>query len=155
MQAALVMRDQLGHAGDRHAHHAHPFAGGRANIQRPRQVARDGRAMHAEECVRNSIPEYFPLRSLVPLQKAWTRISGKHTILWQRLGNNVHRPRRREVAKHDLEHEANGRINILLRRSEVAKLIHSGVLRDELVLVSLAAATAINLAARERPLLRW
>ena len=39
MQAALVMRDQLGHAGDRHAHQAVAPVGGRANVQRPRQEA--------------------------------------------------------------------------------------------------------------------
>ena len=148
------MRDPLGHAGDRHAHQVLSAAGGRANIQRPRHEACDGCAMHAEERVRNSIPEHFPPRCLVPLQKVWTRVSGKHTIIWQCLWESVHRPRRREVAKQDLHQEANGRISILLRRLEGAKLIHNSVLHEELVLVSLAAATGINLAVRERPLSR-
>ena len=87
------------------------------------------------ERIRNSVTKYFAPRCSVPLQKAWARVRGKHTIPWQSLGEDVRRPRRREVAKQELVQEEDGQVDVLPRRFEVAKVFHSGVLCDELVLL--------------------
>ena len=57
------------------------------------------------------------------------------TIPWQSLGESVRRPRRPQVAKQELVEVADGGVDVLIGRSKVAKLVHSGVLRDELLLV--------------------
>ena len=48
----------------------------------------------------------------------------------------MRQPRRPQVAKQELVQVADGRVDVLLRGFEVANLVRSGVLREELLLVS-------------------
>ena len=138
MQAALSVHDQLGHAGDRHTHQAVAPAGGSANVERPRQEAAQ-LEIHSRDRVgkqlRNSFTEQFAPRFPIPLQKAGTCVLGEQIIPWQSLGKCVRQPWRPQVAKQHLVEVADGRVDVLLRRLELAKLVRGGVLRDELMLL--------------------
>ena len=98
------------------------------------QLELHGRRRAGERLLNNSAEHVAP-RCPVPLQKGRAREFGQHTNLWKSLGEGVRQPRRPQVAKHDLEQISDGRVEVLLGRLEVAKVLHSDVLRKEQLLV--------------------
>ena len=98
------------------------------------QLELHGRGRAGERLL-NNFAEHVAPRCPVPLQKGRAREFGQHTNPWKSLGEGVRQSRRPQVAKHDLEQISDGQVEVLLGRLEVAKVLHSDVLRKEQLLV--------------------